>query len=132
MAHYRGRDVVVNFGGTDVSGDGRSVTVEQTADTLDDTVKGQDERTKIASLEDGTFSMEILDTTGSWSDAWNTLAVGESGTVQVQPEGTGSGNRQLQFTGVITSRSLEMPYDDLAKLSISGEISGPVDETNQA
>ena len=132
MPHYRGRDVNVAFDATDVTSDGRSVSFEQTADTLDDTVYGQDERTKVASLEDGSFSLELLDTTGSWGDAWANLVPGATGTVEIQPEGTGSGKRQLSFTGVITSRSLELPYEDLAKLSISGEISGPVDETDQA
>ena len=132
MPHYRGRDTVLSFGGTDVTSDGRSVQFEQTADVLDDTVFGQDERTKIASLEDGSFSLELLDTTGAWATAWTTLAAGASGTVLIHPEGTGSGLREVSFTGIITSRSLEMPYDDLAKVSVSGEISGAVTETTQA
>lgn len=131
MAHYRGKDVIVSFDATNVTSDGRSVSVEQTADTLDDTVYGQDERTKVASLEDGSFSLELLDTTGAWSDAWSNMPVGATGTIVVQPEGAGTGKRQLSFTGVITGRSLELPYEDLAKLSISGEISGVVDETDQ-
>ena len=132
MPHYRGRNVGVTFDATDVTADGRSVSYEQTADTLDDTVYGQDERTKVASLEDGSFSLELLDTTGAWSDAFSTLAQGASGAVVIRPEGTGAGLREVSFTGVITSRSLDLPYDDLAKLSVSGEISGAVTETVQA
>ena len=132
MPHYRGRDVALTYATQDVTSDGRSVSFEQTADTLDDTTYGVDERTKVASLEDGSFSLELLDTTGTWSDAWNALAVGASDTVLIHPEGTGSGKREISFTGVITSRSLELPYEDLAKVSVSGEISGPVTETTQA
>lgn len=132
MPHYRGRDVVVTYNSVDVSGDGRSVSLEQTADTLDDTVYGMDERTKIASLEDGSFSIEALDSTGTWDTAWTALAVGSSSTVVIQPEGVGGGLREVTFTGVITSRSLELPYDDLAKISVSGEISGAVVESVQA
>jgi len=132
MPHYRGRDVVVTYNSIDVSGDGRSVSLEQTADTLDDTVYGMDERTKIASLEDGSFSLEALDSTGAWGTAWNELAVGSANTMIIQPEGTNTGLREVSFTGVITSRSLELPYDDLAKISVSGEISGPVTEGVQS
>lgn len=132
MPHYRGRDVVVTYNTVDVSGDGRSVSLEQSADVLDDTVYGMDERTKIASLEDGTFSIEALDSTGTWAAAWTALAVGTSATCLIHPEGSGAGKREVSFTGVITSRSLELPYDDLSKISASGEISGAVTEGVQA
>lgn len=132
MPHYRGRDVVVEFNAVDVSGDGRSVSLEQTADVLDDTVYGMDEKTKIASLEDGTFSLDALDSTGAWGTAWQELAVGATATMEIRPEGTGAGLRNVTFTAVITSRSLELPYDDLAKISVSGEISGAVTESTQA
>jgi hypothetical protein len=120
------------FNSVDVSGDGRAVNLEESADTLDDTVYGADRRTKIASLEDGSGSLEALDVTGAWSDAWTELAVGSTATMQVRPEGTGSGLRQLSFTAIVTGRSLAMPYDDLSTLSVSFEISGAVDETDQA
>lgn len=132
MPHYRGKNVEVDFASVDVTGDGRSVSYEQTADVLDDTVYGADEKTKIASLEDGSFSLEMLDSTGAWGTAFNALAAGATGTVVIRPEGTGAGLRTVTFTGVITSRSLEFPYDDLAKISVSGEISGAVVEGVQA
>ena len=132
MPHYRGRDVEVDFGATGVSGDGRSVSYEQTADTLDDTVYGADEKTKVASLEDGTFSLDVLDTTGTWSAAFTALAAGAVDVIKIRPEGTGTGLREVSFTGVITTRALEFPYDNLAKLTVSGEISGAVSEAVQA
>ncbi len=128
MAHFRGRDVVVTIEGVDVSGDGRSTSYEETADTLDDTVAGQDNRTKIASLKDGSFSYEALDTTGTWSAAWQGIVNGLEGAVLIYPEGNAAGKREVSFDAVITSRSIEFPYDDLAKVSISAEISGPVTE----
>jgi len=131
MPHYRGRDVGITFAAVDVAGDGRSVSYEQTADTLDDTVYGMDERTKIASIEDGSFSLEMLDTTGAWSTAWVALKQGASGQVIIRPEGAGSGKREVSFTGVITSRATDYPYDDLVKVSVSGEISGAVTESVQ-
>lgn len=128
MAHFRGRDVKVLFDAVDISGDGRSTSYEETADTLDDTVAGMDNRTKIASLKDGTFSFESLDTTGAWTAAWTGVANGTEAAVLIYPEGDGVGEREVGFDIVVTSRSIEFPYDDLAKVSITGEISGAVTE----
>lgn len=128
MAHYRGKSVEVSFDGTDIHGDGRSVSYEETADTLDDTVYGADNRTKLASLLDGSGSFEALDVTGAWATAWQGLAPGSSGTMVIYPEGNSPGNRSVSFTAIITSRSLNLPYDDLATLSMSFEISGAVTE----
>lgn len=132
MPAYRGKDVVVTFDGEDISGDGRSVSFEEKADTLDTSVYGDTRRTKIAGLEDGSGSFEGLDTTGAWGAAWDAIAVGTVGTMVIRPEGTGQGKRELSFTAVITGRSLDMPYDDLATFSMSYEISGAVSETEQA
>ena len=131
MPHYRGRDVVVTFNSVDVSGDGRSVSYEETADILDDTVVGLDNRTKIASLLDGTGTFEALDITGVWGSAWDELKAGNTATMLIHPEGTSGGNRETSFTAIIKSRSLTMPYDDLATVSVGFEISGVVAESTQ-
>ena len=130
MPAYRGKNVVVEFGATpvDISGDGRSVSFEQNADILDDTTYGDDNKTKQAGLLDGTGSFEALDTTGDWSGVWEAIAPGVSDTMIVYPEGKTVGNRKSSFTAVIKSRSLDMPYEDLAKVSMSFEISGAVTE----
>ena len=132
MPHYRGKDTAVTFDSVVVSGDGRSVGYEETADTLDDTVVGLDNRTKIASLLDGTGTLEALDITGVWGTAWQALAPGTSATMLIHPEGTGSGLREAAFTAVITSRSLANPFDDLATVSVAFEISGAVTESAQS
>lgn len=132
MAAYRGKNVVVLFNSVDISGDGRSVSYEESADILDDTKYGQDNRTKQASLLDGSGSFEGLDATGAWTSAWQEIQPGATATMAIHPEGTGSGLREVSFTAVITNRSLELPYDDLASFSLSFEISGPVTEGVQA
>ena len=100
MAHYRGKDTTVEFSSVDISGDSRTVSYEQTADTLDDTVRGLDNRTKIASLQDGSFSYEALDTTGAWSSEWQAIAVGAVGTFVINPEGAGTGNRTVALVSL--------------------------------
>lgn len=132
MPHYRGRDLAVTFDSEVISGDGRSINYEETADVLDDTVVGLDNRTKLASLKDGSGTFEALDVTGAWSAAWQAVAPGATGTMLVHPEGTSTGKREASFTAIITSRSFSEPYDDLATISVGFDISGAVTESVQA
>jgi hypothetical protein len=132
MAAYRGKSVVVTFNSVDISGDGRSISYEESADILDDTVYGADNKTKQAGLLDGNGTYTALDTTGAWGAAWEAMQPGASATLSIQPEGAGVGLRDVSFTAVIKSRSIDFPYEDLSKLSMSFEISGAVVETEQS
>ena len=128
MPAYRGKDVLVTFDAVDISGTGRSVNYEETADALDDTVYGLDNKTKQAGLIDGSGGFEALDSQGDWNAAWEAIPAGASGTMIIYPEGNTSGKRTATFTAVITNRSLDMPYDNLSTFSMSFEISGAVTE----
>ena len=131
MPSYRSKDVVVLFNSVDISGDGRSISYEGSADVLDDSKWGVDDRTKVAGLKDGSGSMDGLDTTGNWSAAWDEIVEGATSTLEIRPEGTGTPKRTISFTAVVTSRSVDWPYDDLAKFSMSFEKSGAVTEATQ-
>lgn len=131
MAQYRGKSVVVTFAGQAISGDGRSISYEESSETHDDTVFGLDNRTKIAGLLDGSGSFEALDTTGDWSLVWEAIQPGAAGTLVIWPEGAGSSFREVSFEAIVTNRSLELPYDDLGKFSMSFEINGAVTEGTQ-
>lgn len=131
MPAYRGKDVFVSFDGVDISGDGRSISFEESADALDTSAWGDTRRTKIAGLEDASGSYDALDVTGAWSSAWNAIAVGTSGTLIIRPEGTGAGLRELSCTAIITGRDINLPYDDLATLAMAFEVSGAVTEDTQ-
>ena len=82
-------------------------------------------------LSDGSGSFEGLDETGDWTLAWDEIVPGTSAVMSIRPEGTGAGKREASFTAIITARSLDMPYDDLAKFSLSFDISGPILEDTQ-
>jgi hypothetical protein len=129
MPAYRGKNLLVNFDAVDISGDGRSVSYEESADILDDTTYGDDNRTKQGGLLDGSGSFEGLDKTGTWAADWQAIQPGDSGTMSIYPEGSGGGNRKVTFTAVIGSRSVTFPYDGLATISMSFEISGAVVES---
>lgn len=128
MPSFRGKNVVVTFNAVDISGDGRSVSYDQTADILDDTTYGADDRTKQGGLRDGSGSYEGLDTTGNWSSGWDEIVPGSSASMVIYPEGNSTGKRRLSFTAVIGNRALNFPYDDLSTVSMSFEISGAITE----
>lgn len=126
MPAYRGKNVQVLFGGVDISGDGRSVSFEESADALDSTTYGDTAREKVPGLLDSSGSLEAIDTTGAWSTAWQAIDPGTSGTLVVYPEGNTSGNRRISCTAIVTGRSLTVPYDDIANFTMSFEVSGAV------
>lgn len=128
MPAYRGRDLTVEFGAVDISGDGRSVSFEESADALDASARGMDAREKIPGLTDASGSFEAIDTTGAWSAAWQAIKPGTSDVLEVYPEGNTSGNRKISATAIITGRTLNVPYDDIATLSVSFDVSGDVTE----
>jgi len=128
MAAYRGKDLLVTFNSVDISGDGRTVSYEENADILDDTTYGADNRTKQAGLLDGSGSFEALDQSGDWSTIWEAIDPGTSATMVIYPEGNTSTNRSVTFTAVISSRSIDIPYDGLATFSMSFDISGALTE----
>ncbi len=207
---FRGKDVKVLMNAVDVSGDGRNVSFEQSADALDSTAYGDDARNYIPGLLDGQGSFEALDMSGAWAAGWDELLPGSSATMVIYPTGdtavdglvtlqtsanaddiidasghdflngeivqfkaltgglglsvatdyyvigsasdvfqvalTSGGaaidfttditagtvsrmsTRSLTFTAVMTGRQLAFPYDDLATVSASFQISGAVVE----
>jgi len=128
MPAFRAKDLEVEFASVAIEGDGRSISYTETADILDDTTYGGDNKTKQAGLLDGNGSFEALDTTGAWSTVWQAIQPGDSDTMIIYPEGNTAGNRTVSFTAVINSRSVDFPYDGLATMSMSFDISGAVTE----
>lgn len=129
---FRGKDLTISFNAVQIEGDGRTVSFDESAETHDDTKYGASARTRIAGLTDGSGSFEALDASGDWSAAWEAIVPGTSATMVIMPEGAGSLKRTLTFTAIITARSVTWPYDDLAEVSMSYEISGAVVPTTQA
>lgn len=130
MPAYRGKDVVVEFdldsGGSpaDISGDARSVSFSESAEVLDASTYGDNGKVKIVGTVDANGSMNGLDTTGDWSTAWDNIVPGNEGELTIYPEGKASGNRVVTMNVIITERSMELPYDNLATFSMSFEING--------
>lgn len=117
MATFKGSDGIVKAGGNAI-GEIRSFSIDETADTIEDTKMGDSARTYKASLTSFTASIEAMfddtDTTGQGA-----LTVGSSLAFEFQPEGADSSDYELAGTGIVTGVSHSQSYDDLVMVSFS-------------
>lgn len=131
MATHTGSEGTVKVGtaGSDVAiAEIRSFSIEESADTLEDTTMGDGARTYKASLTTFTGSIDVLwdesDTTGQGA-----LTIGAEVTLNLYPEGATSGDTYLGGTAIVTGRSISSSYDGLVEMSISVQGSGALTTT---
>jgi hypothetical protein len=122
MATHAGSEGTVKVGANAVA-EIRSYSIEQTADTLEDTTMGDTARTYLPSLTTFTGTLDVLwdetDTTGQGA-----LTIGASVTLNLYPEGSISGDTYLSGTAIVTGRSITASYDGLVEMSISVQGTG--------
>ncbi len=122
--------MVVRFGTADISGNGRTLDVEETADEVDVTTYGSTDKEFVAGMVDRTATMEILDDSEASAAIRSVLQIGSSNSLTWFPKGTASGNQKHQAgTAVVLSRSRSYPYDDAVVFTTNFRISGAVPET---
>ena len=95
MAEFKGDDVILNFGGTDLSGAARVVTVSEApgeAEKLDVTVKGDSARQYIEGFPGGANTTVTLAALADGaSDAIEAVATNTTGAMEILPEGDTAG-----------------------------------------
>lgn len=129
MAKYTGQNLVIRFGTAVVSGQGRSLDIDLSADEIDATSYGDAEKSFLAGKPDRKASMEVLDDSAS-SAIRTALAVGTINSMTWFPQGTASGNPKFAAaTAVVLSNSISYPYDDVVTMSVDVRISGGVVES---
>ncbi len=127
MATTKGSEGTVKSGANAIA-EIRSYTITETADVLEDTSMGDSSRTYLSSLK--TFSGSIdcfwdeTDTNGQL-----TLDPGSSVTINVFPEGSGSGDTFYTGTVLITERSITASFDGMVEASFSFQGTGALSET---
>lgn len=107
-------------------GEVRSYTLTQSADTVEDTVMGDTNRTYLASLKSGTLSAEVY-----WDDADAVQLVMDAAAdidFEVYPTGTGSGEKYYSGGGIVTSNEITASFDGMVEGSFEVQISGAVTE----
>jgi len=127
MATHAGSEGTVKVGSNAIA-EIRSFSIEETAETLEDTSMGNAARTYKPSLTTFTGSLDVLydetDTTGQGA-----LTVGAEVTLNLYPEGDTTGDVELTGSAIVTSRSISSSYDGLVEMSISVQGNGALTTT---
>lgn len=101
----------------------RGFSVEETAETIDTTVAGDDTRTFSTTYNNWTATVDALYAVGDAGQG--ALAIGSSVTVKFYPEegsayGTPTtGDVEITGTAVVTGKTITSAYDGLIEVSIS-------------
>lgn len=122
MATHTGSEGTVKVGSNAIA-EIRSFSIEESADTLEDTTMGDTARTYKSSLTTYTGSVDVLwdetDTTGQGA-----LTIGAEVTLNLYPEGDTSGDTYLTGSAIVTGRTINSTYDGLVEMSISVQGNG--------
>ena len=118
MATHTGSEGTVRVGATNNVLEIRSYSIEETADTAEDTSMGDSYRTFKTTLKAWTGSVDVfwdeLDTTGQGA-----LVVGAEVAVRFMPEGATAGD--LYFTGsaIVTGKTVTGSFDGMVESTIT-------------
>ena len=127
MATHTGSEGTVKVGSNAIA-EIRSFSIDQQADTLDDTTMGDTARTFKSSLTTYTGTVDVLwdetDTTGQGA-----LTIGAEVTLNLYPEGDASGDVYYTGSAIVTGRTINSSYDGLVEMSISVQGNGALTQT---
>ena len=122
MATHKGQDGVVKVGSNAVA-EVRSFSIEQTADTVEDTVMTDTSRTYITTLNSFSGSLDVFwdetDTNGQVA-----LGIGNSVTIKFMPEGDQSGDTFYEGTALVTGFTRNASLDGMVEATITVQGSG--------
>lgn len=122
MATHSGSEGTVKVG-SDAIAEIRSFSIEETADTIEDTSMGDSARTYKPSLTSFSGSIDVFwdetDTAGQGG-----LTIGAEVTLNLYPEGDTAGDTYLSGSAIVTGRSVSSSFDGLVEMSISVQGNG--------
>lgn len=122
MATHAGSEGTVKVG-SDAIAEIRSFSIEETADTIEDTTMGDGARTYKPSLTSFSGSVDVFwdetDSTGQGA-----LTIGSEVTLNLYPEGSTTGDTYLSGSAIVTSRSISSSFDGMVEMSISVQGNG--------
>ena len=122
MATHAGSEGTVKVGANAIA-EIRSFSIEETADTIEDTTMGDVARTYKPSLTSFSGSVDVFwdetDSTGQGA-----LTIGAEVTLNLYPEGSTTGDTYLSGSAIVTSRSISSSFDGMVEMSISVQGNG--------
>lgn len=117
MATHAGSEGTVKSGANAIA-EIRSFSLEESADTIEDTTMGDASRTYLTGLKTFSGSVDVFwdetDTNGQVS-----FAVGSSVTLAVYPEGDTSGDTYYSGTAIVTGRTITSSFDGMVEASFT-------------
>ena len=126
MATHKGSEGIIKVGSDSVL-EIRSYSIEESADTLEDTSMGDSARTYKPSLTSFSGSLDVFwDETDTGQGA---LSIGSEVTLNVYPEGDASGDTYYTGSAIVTGVSRTGAFDGLVEASISVQGNGALTET---
>ena len=127
MATHTGSEGLVKVGSNTVA-EVRSYSIEETADTIEETTMGQSARLYRSSLTSWSGSLDIYwdetDTSGQGA-----LTVGSEVTLNVYPEGDSAGDTYYTGTAIVTGVTKSAAFDGMVEGSISVQGDGALTST---
>ena len=122
MAVFTGKAGVVQTGSNALA-EVRSYSITQTGDTTESTSMGDSAKTFEATLTEFSGSVDVFfddtDTSGQVS-----LTIGSSFSLNLAPEGTGSGAYKLSGSAIVTDITRTASHDGLVEMSIAFQGTG--------
>ena len=124
MATFHGNSGVVKIGANTVA-EVRSFGVTESMDTVDDTAMGDSYHSFKTGQGSWTATVECMwdDTDTNGQEA---MSIGASVTLNLYPEGAGSGADQIQGTAIVTEVGVAVAAEDLVTRSFSLQGSGGI------
>ena len=127
MATHKGSEGTVKVGSNAVA-EIKSYSIEESADTLEDTSMGDSARTYKSSLTSFSGSLDVFwdetDTSGQGA-----LSVGSEVTLSFYPEGDTAGDTYYSGSAIVTGVSRNASFDGLIEASISVQGNGALTTT---
>ena len=127
MATHKGSEGTVKVG-TNAVAEIRSYSLEESADTLEDTSMGDSARSYKPSLTSFSGSLDVFwdetDTSGQGA-----LSIGSEVTLNVYPEGDTAGDTYYTGSAIVTGVSRSASFDGLVEASISVQGNGALTST---
>ena len=128
MATHKGSEGIVKVGSSNVVAEIRSYSIEESADTLEDTSMGDSAKTYKASLTSFSGSLDVFwDETDS--SGQGALSIGAEVTLNFYPEGDTAGDTYYTGSAIVTGVSRTASYDGLVEASISVQGNGALTES---
>ena len=122
MAVFTGKAGVVQTGSNALA-EVRSYSITQTGDTTESTSMGDSAKTFEATLTEFSGSVDVFfDDTDSSGQV--SLTLGSSFTLNLAPEGTGSGAYKLSGSAIVTDITRTASHDGLVEMTIAFQGTG--------